>query len=161
MKANGFHRPVVDVKRAWCGPVALAAITGAPLSAFPRAPRRGGMSLIEVLVALQGYGYRVTIERFPRGAGGRRSLAHVLAADPARRGILATRRHWMAFDGLLVLDSWVQRATWVYDHPLARHRVIRLLTVEPGAGSFREGCEGFVAAAMTEIAARRRPGRTV
>jgi len=138
--------------------VALAAITGEPLSAFPRKPRRGGMSSFEVDTALRLCGYRLDVLRFARGE--RLPLHRLLARIPGARGILAVPGHWMAFEGLLVLDAWSLRATWVHDHP-ARRRKVHRVTVVYSAGSLEEDLRGFLlgsrlgAGAMLERVAAR------
>ena len=153
MRSVGLHRPVVDVPRAWCGPVALAAITGRPLSAFPLLGRRGGMSSFDVQMALRVNGYRVvSCSTFARGE--RLPLHRYLASRPPARGILGVPGHWLAFDGLLVLDTYLPVATWVYDHPAARRKVKRVLRVVPAPGSIEEWIH-----ADLERAASARRGR--
>jgi len=124
---------VNDSRRLWwCGPTALSAVTGLPMSRFmPK--RRGAMTPDEINRALLRAGL----------------TAHIMFLDPPRmlwraltpngRGIVWSRTHCWAFLGLLVLDTRRRTPTWVHDHPDARSRVRGVIWVHEANHSTRRG----------------------
>lgn len=109
------------------------------------------MTTLEVEAALRVHGYRVE-SRVTWMRGERQTLSRYLASHPPARGILAVPGHWLAFDGLLVLDTYLPLATWVYDHPAARRRVKRVIRVVPGPDSI----EKWIRADLERAASARR-----
>lgn len=120
-----LRTPVNDTGRtAWCGPTALAVITGEPLSRFP-VDRHGGMSAgtLKYHLRMLGYGFQTTV--FPRGKGPKMAVA----LPVHEYGFISAGRHWLAFSGKLVRDTMVDRATWAFDHPWARRRARMIIVV--------------------------------
>jgi hypothetical protein len=132
MSAVRLHRPIVDVPklpRGCCGPFALAALTGDPLSAFLPAGRKKSLRWMDILLTLEARGVKYTRRYFAPEQ--RPTIQRALR--PVWHGLLAIDRHCMAFDGLLVLDTCCRRLTWVYDHPMRQRHVMFIVTIEGGA----------------------------
>lgn len=119
----------------WCGPYALACVTGQPMETFiPKnadgSLLRRGMRGVTLQWWLDRFGLRYTMRMIPlKGFRTRPRLGAILR--PGERGIASVNPgHLVAFDGLLVDDNHSQRKTWVHDHPYARHGVRCLYVVQ-------------------------------
>lgn len=112
----------------FCGPYALATVTGRPIDEFlPRDLRgrvhRRGLFIGEVREHLLRLGFSVQSRSVPK----RTSLWRALR--PGEFGIAMVTRHYVAVSGFMVRDKGSGRAVWVHDHRSARSRCLVVLVV--------------------------------
>lgn len=149
MSAHRLHRVECPDSRIFCGPYALAALTGLPVSTWPNEPMRWSRTLDYLSVALTDRAgvrsvetpsrrgrpvYEGTWAERPGRVCGRPMLWQV--CRPGRLGIASVRvghgGHLVAIDGFLASDNHTRRPVWVHDHPWGRQRVRLLAELEPG-----------------------------
>lgn len=124
-KINHDHR-----SKLWCGPAAIAAVTGHPTSTIYRVVQANekrnrimGMFPGELNRAMHSLGYTGKDEMHPRGM----TLAQFAAAHSDKFAqhpmIVATTEHFVVLHGRRFVDNVTQDPVWIKDAPHRRARV--------------------------------------
>lgn len=137
---HAVPRPASDKLAGFCGPTAIAALTGRrPEDCVSERMRRqndGGMAFLEMGPFLPGPCKRQTFGTTTRtgfynhgwmGLMTRRVTKGTVTlarfCRPGRRGLVEVYGHWLAVSDCLVVDTTRRTPTWVFDHPMANRRV--------------------------------------
>lgn len=138
MKLPPFAAQPKTHRGPYCGPFALAAVTGRPMVEFlPRHhrtgnPRRAGMTSGTVIEHLKRAGFAVRTVGYQRhGKPMRRGVTLWRLLRANQRCLLMTANHWLAADGFLLADTGSAGPVWVHDHKWRNRRVRLVIIIEP------------------------------
>lgn len=144
---------VAEGEKIYCGPYALAALTGEPASTWVNGSMRWSTALA-VLSQRMGVHDMPQAVRWsrPDWRGHRKLVGRPMlwqVCRPGRLALVSVRvpggGHLVVLDGFLCVDNHTRRPVWVHDHPWGRARVRMLAECTPGARGLNDTVEWALA----------------